>query len=204
MTIDRPAQESLTGFLADWAFLVPGVCLGHWGWLLAPRVGVWPGTEVLGGTWLLITPVMQFRSQRRAVCLRERLQRPGTSLGGPATWRDRFALSFSQEKLSAALRSSGPGHIADPGPVGPLAALAGGSGLRPVCAGEGWEGRDVFKEAGGGAFHSGSVGPGSGPGTAPSRPFHPCSRAGRALHLDTLVQTGACYFLPRRSELQPL
>ena len=87
-------------------------------------------------------------------------------------------------------------------PTGPT--LAGGSGLRPVCAGEGWEGRDVFKEAGGGAFHSGSVGPGSGPGTAPSRPFHPCSRAGRALHLDTLVQTGACYFLPRRSELQPL
>lgn len=103
----------------------------------------------------------------------------------------------STEKLRA-------GHIPDPGPLGPLAALAGGSGLRPMCAGEGWEGRDVFKEAGGGAFHSGSVLPGSGPGTAPSRPFHPCSRAGRALHLDTLVQTGACYFLPRRSELQPL
>lgn len=114
-----------------------------------------PGIESLRGTWLLITPVMQVRNQRRAVCLRERLQRPGTSLGGPATWRDRFVLSCPQEKLSRVLSCSGPGRIPDPGPVGALAALAGGSGLRPVCTGEGWEGWDVFKEAGGGTSHSG-------------------------------------------------
>lgn len=117
-----------------------------------------PGIESLRGTWLLITPVMQVRNQRRAVCLRERLQRPGTSLGGPATWRDRFVLSFPQEKLSRALSCSGPGRIPDPGPVGALNALAGGSGLRPRCTGEGWEGRDVFREAGGGASHSGQFG----------------------------------------------
>lgn len=138
------------------------------------------------------------------MCLRGRLQRPGTSPGGPATWTDCFLLLFPQEKCSGALSCSGLGRIPDPGPVGALAALAGGSGLRPRVHWEGLgEGRYLFKEVGAGASHSGSVWPGSGPGTAPSGPLHPSPRAGRALHLDTLVRTGACYFLPRRSELQP-
>lgn len=63
------------------------------------------------------------------------------------------------------------------------------------------KGRYLFKEAGGRGlpfrFSSARFWP------APSSPLHPSPRAGRALHLDTLVRTGACYFLPRRSELQP-
>lgn len=103
------------------------------------------------GMRLLITTVMQVRNQSRAVCLRGRLQRPGSSPGGPATWTDCFVLSFPQEKLSGALSCSGLGRIPDPGPVGALAALAGGSGLRPGVhwggLGEGWY---LFKEAGAG------------------------------------------------------
>lgn len=99
------------------------------------------------GRRLLITTVMQVGNQRRAVCLRGRLQRPGTSPGGPATWTDCFLLLFPQEKLSC----SGLGRIPDPGPVGALAARAWGSGLRPrVHWGGLGKGRYLFKEAGAG------------------------------------------------------
>lgn len=103
------------------------------------------------GTRLLITTVMRVRNQRRAVCLRGRLQRPGTSPGGPATWTDCFLLLFPQEKCSGALSCSGLGSIPDPGPVGALTALAGGSGLRPCVHWQGLgEGRYLFKEVGAG------------------------------------------------------
>lgn len=60
------------------------------------------------GTRLLITKVMQVRNQRRAVCLRGRLQRPETSPGGPATWTDCFVLLFPQRSAELLRAGTNP------------------------------------------------------------------------------------------------
>lgn len=91
--------------------------------LAAPRGWGMAWSKVLKGTWLLITPVMQLESQRRAMCLRESfrgLEPPG----GPATWRDRRTVL--PRKLSTALRLR-PG-IPDPRALGALAAWLGAPG----------------------------------------------------------------------------
>lgn len=90
---------------------------GGWGYGLEPRS--------LGARGL-ITPVMQFRSQRRAMCLRgfRGLEPPGRPchVEGPLS---HFALP--REAQHKALRSSGPGTSLIQ-PLGALAALAGAPG----------------------------------------------------------------------------